>query len=136
MGSAQRSPQHGFRVLMPTPLASSWFAQSSHFELKTNAMLLTAVLTEAPEGGYVALNPETGTTTQGESIREAISNLKAATESYLAEFPLEIHSHPLVTTFETADAWNPAAFRRRGRSCLEVVRFRCCAPEGKPYRDA
>ncbi len=28
-------------------------------------MQLTAVLTPAEEGGFVALNPETGTTTQG-----------------------------------------------------------------------
>jgi predicted RNase H-like HicB family nuclease len=39
----------------------------------------TAVLTPAEEGGYVALNPETGTTTQGETIEEAIENLKEAT---------------------------------------------------------
>jgi len=32
-------------------------------------MELSAVLTPAAEGGYIALNPETGTTTQGESIR-------------------------------------------------------------------
>jgi hypothetical protein len=31
-------------------------------------MKLTAVLTPAEEGGYVALNPETGTTTQGETV--------------------------------------------------------------------
>jgi len=51
-------------------------------------MELSAVLTPAIEGGYVALNPETGTTTQGESIEEAIANLKEATELYLEEFPL------------------------------------------------
>jgi predicted RNase H-like HicB family nuclease len=28
----------------------------------------SAVLTPAPEGGYVACNPETGTTTQGEAL--------------------------------------------------------------------
>lgn len=31
-------------------------------------MLLTAVLIPAPEGGYTATNPETGTTSQGESV--------------------------------------------------------------------
>ena len=31
-------------------------------------MELTAVLTPAEEGGYVAFNPETGTTTEGDSI--------------------------------------------------------------------
>ena len=35
-------------------------------------MELSAVLTPAPEGGYVAFNPETGTTTQGETIEEAL----------------------------------------------------------------
>jgi predicted RNase H-like HicB family nuclease len=33
---------------------------------------------------FVALNPETGTTTQGESIEEALSNLREATALYLA----------------------------------------------------
>ena len=41
-------------------------------------MLLTAVLTAADEGGFIALNPETGTTTQGETIAEAVLNLKEA----------------------------------------------------------
>ena len=49
-------------------------------------MLLTAVITEAEEGGFVALNPETGTTTQGETYQEAIQNLKEATSLYLDEF--------------------------------------------------
>ena len=42
-------------------------------------MILTAVITEAEEGGFIALNPETGTTTQGESVEEAVKNLKEAT---------------------------------------------------------
>jgi len=63
-------------------------------------MLLTAVLIPAEEGGFVALNPETGTTTQGESVPEAISNLREATELYLEEFPLAQTGHPLLTTFE------------------------------------
>ena len=63
-------------------------------------MLLTAVITEAEEGGFVALNPETGTTTQGETLEEVIQNLKTATGLYLKEFPMKIHSHPVMTTFE------------------------------------
>ena len=35
-------------------------------------MLLTAVLMPAPEGGFTALNPETGTTSEGESMDEAL----------------------------------------------------------------
>jgi predicted RNase H-like HicB family nuclease len=62
-------------------------------------MELTAVLTHAEEGGYVALNPETGTTTQGETVEEAIANLTEATALYLSEFPLSAQSHPLVTMF-------------------------------------
>ena len=37
-------------------------------------MELTAVLSPAEKGGYVAFNPETGTTTEGESIEEALAN--------------------------------------------------------------
>jgi predicted RNase H-like HicB family nuclease len=49
-------------------------------------MELSAVLTPASEGGYIAYNHETGTTTQGESLEEALANLQEATELYLEEF--------------------------------------------------
>ncbi|TCO80547.1 hypothetical protein EV699_11325 [Plasticicumulans lactativorans] len=62
-------------------------------------MELTAVLTPAEEGGYIALNPETGTTTQGETVEEAVANLREATALYIAEFPLSVHGHPVVTIF-------------------------------------
>jgi len=65
-------------------------------------MILTAVLVPAPEGGFTALNPETGTTTQGETIEEALANLREATELYLEEFPLQSHGKPLITTFDVA----------------------------------
>ena len=65
-------------------------------------MVFTAVLTPAEEGGYVALNPETGTASQGESIDEALANLKEATELYLEEFPLAAGSQTWVTTFEVS----------------------------------
>ncbi len=57
-------------------------------------MLLTAVFAEAEEGGFVALNPETGTTTQGESYEEAVQNMKEATILYLDELPMKVHSRP------------------------------------------
>ena len=63
-------------------------------------MQLTAVLMPAPEGGYTALNPETGTTTEGETIQEALGNLQEATALYLEEFPLVDSDHPIVTTFD------------------------------------
>ena len=51
-------------------------------------MKLTAVLEPAEEGGFVAVNPETGTTSQGESVEDALANLREATALYLEEFPL------------------------------------------------
>lgn len=63
-------------------------------------MLLTAVLMPAPEGGFTALNPETGSTSQGETVEEAIANLREATELYLEEFPLRSAGQPLITTFD------------------------------------
>ena len=65
-------------------------------------MTLTAVLTPASEGGYVALNPETGSTTQGETVDEALANLKEATELYLEEFPIVASGSSLFTTIEVA----------------------------------
>jgi len=62
-------------------------------------MELTAVLTPAEEGGYVALNPETGTTKQGETVEEAVANLREATALYPSEFPTAVYGHPVVTTF-------------------------------------
>jgi len=66
-------------------------------------MELSAVLTPAPEGGYVAFNPETGTTTQGETIEEALANLREATELYLEEFPLIVSGRPLLTSFHVPE---------------------------------
>lgn len=65
-------------------------------------MELSAVLIPAIEGGYIALNPETGTTTQGENIEEALANLREATELYLEEFPLTVAGRALLTTFQVA----------------------------------
>jgi predicted RNase H-like HicB family nuclease len=65
-------------------------------------MTLTAVLTPAPEGGYVAMNPETGSTTQGDTVDEALANLKQATELYLEEFPISQTGSSLFTTIEVA----------------------------------
>ena len=63
-------------------------------------MELTAVLVPVREGGFVAINPETGTTTQGEAIEEALANLREATELYLEESPMESYGRPLLTTIE------------------------------------
>jgi predicted RNase H-like HicB family nuclease len=55
--------------------------------LTRGIMELSALLPAAPQGGYVAFNPETGTTTQGEAVEEALTNLQEATELYLEESP-------------------------------------------------
>ena len=63
------------------------------------ARMFTAVLHK--EGNlYIAECPEVGTVSQGETIEEAVENLKEATELYLEEFPLVETGHPIVTTFE------------------------------------
>lgn len=49
---------------------------------------------------YVAECPELGTASQGETIEEAVHNLKEATELYLEEFPVKQTFRPFLTTFE------------------------------------
>ncbi len=49
---------------------------------------------------YVAECPEVGTVSQGDTVEDAIANLKEATELYLEEFPLPQMSRSLLTTFE------------------------------------
>jgi len=67
-------------------------------------MQVTAVLTPADEGGFVAYNPETGTTTQGDTIDEALANLREAVELYLEEFPIVPTGAPLVTMLDVKAA--------------------------------
>ncbi len=66
-------------------------------------MQVTAILTPAAEGGFVALNPETGTTSQGDTLELALAALREAVELYLEEFPLKSAGAPLVTTFTIAE---------------------------------
>lgn len=67
-------------------------------------MIFSAVITEAEEGGFIALNPETGTTTQGETRDEALANLREATALYLEEFPQTVRGGTMMTSFELDDA--------------------------------
>ncbi|MHC1630681.1 MAG: type II toxin-antitoxin system HicB family antitoxin, partial [Methanoculleaceae archaeon] len=62
---------------------------------------LTAVLYRE-EDMYIAECPEVGTVSQGETVEEAVVNLKEATELYLAEFSMEEGGRPIITTFEVA----------------------------------
>jgi predicted RNase H-like HicB family nuclease len=72
---------------------------------RTNMVVrtFTAVL-HREEDIYVAECPEVGTVSQGNSVEEAVANLKEATELYLEEFPLGEVGRSLVTTFEAAYA--------------------------------
>jgi len=65
--------------------------------------VFTAVLRKEDEL-WVAQCPEAGTASQGNSVEEAVANLKEATELYLEEFPLEGGSPPFLTTFEATCA--------------------------------
>jgi len=49
---------------------------------------------------YVAECPEVGTASQGETIEDAVRNLREATELYLEEFPIKQTFRPFLTTFE------------------------------------
>lgn len=44
---------------------------------------VTHVVEEAPEGGFVSFCPELGSASQGESVGEALNNLRDATYPYL-----------------------------------------------------
>jgi len=64
---------------------------------------LTAILYREEEV-YVAECPEVGTASQGESIEEALVNLREATELYLQECPQPALVPRLLTTFEVSIA--------------------------------
>jgi predicted RNase H-like HicB family nuclease len=54
------------------------------------------------ENLYVAICPEVGTASQGETIEDAVKNLKEATALYIEEFPMKQIYRPLMTTFEVS----------------------------------
>ncbi|HLD72080.1 MAG TPA: type II toxin-antitoxin system HicB family antitoxin [Candidatus Nanoarchaeia archaeon] len=64
---------------------------------------LTAII-HKEENMYVAKCSEIGTVSQGNTIEEALANLREATELYLEEFPLKEMGKPLLTTFEVAES--------------------------------
>ena len=67
----------------------------------STGMTFTAVIHKEGQW-YVAECPEAGTTSQGNTIEEALENLQKSTEVYLEEFPLEEGPRPILTTFEVA----------------------------------
>ena len=72
-------------------------------------MQLSAVLTPAEEGGYIAHNPETLTNTEGETIEEALANLKEAVELYLEVAPLRVRGNVVLSTITVNDNASAAA---------------------------
>jgi predicted RNase H-like HicB family nuclease len=52
----------------------------------------------------VAFNPETGTTTQGKTVEQALRNLKEAVALYLEEQPAPRRRAAILTTFEVEHA--------------------------------
>jgi predicted RNase H-like HicB family nuclease len=64
------------------------------------AVLTAFIYPDDDSEWLVAHNPETGTTTQGKTVEEALANLKEATELYLSEFPLPPKRRAMLATFE------------------------------------
>jgi predicted RNase H-like HicB family nuclease len=63
----------------------------------------TAII-KKEEDLYVATCPEIGTASQGETLEEAIENLKEATELYLEKFPDKYkQEYSFMTTFEVTE---------------------------------
>lgn len=60
---------------------------------------LTAIITEE-DGGFVALSPETDVASQGDTIDEALTNLKEALELYFEEIN-DSSDTPMLPTFLT-----------------------------------
>jgi predicted RNase H-like HicB family nuclease len=63
----------------------------------------TAII-QKEDGLYIAKCSELGTVSQGETIEEAVANLKEATELYLEEFPQKEIPRSLLTTFEVSES--------------------------------
>jgi len=83
-----------------TSLNSPILREERH-RLQMTTHTFTAVI-HREDNLYVAQCPEVGTISQGETIEEAIANLKEATELYLEEFPAPEVDRPILTTFEAA----------------------------------
>jgi predicted RNase H-like HicB family nuclease len=52
--------------------------------MNTMSKTLSAIVTEE-DGGFVALNPDTDVASQGDTLNEALDNLKEALELYFEE---------------------------------------------------
>ena len=66
------------------------------------AQRLTAILHRGEV--VVAECPEVGTVSQGDTVEEALANLREATELFLEECPQPVPTPRLLTTFEVSVA--------------------------------
>lgn len=74
----------------------------------------TAIVYPGETGRWlVAYNPETGTTTQGKTVEQALENLKEAVSLYLEEQPVPVQPGAILTTFEVAEIVTPRKRRVR-----------------------
>lgn len=90
----------GHRVAEPKGTYAARAMRIRETDNDARPLQLTAVLLPVEEGGFVAMNPETGTTSEGEAIADALANLREATSLYLEEFPVLPYGKALLTTFE------------------------------------
>lgn len=75
----------------------------------SQTVVLTAVLTPDPDGGYVAQMAELpGAISQGDTVEEALANVREAAELYLesatAEERAALHAHPLTAPVQVSVA--------------------------------
>ena len=63
--------------------------------------VLSAIITEE-DGGFVSLNPDTGVASQGDSVEEALANLKEALGLYFEETEEDIADSSKHTTLLTS----------------------------------
>lgn len=70
------------------------------YNVGTMSRIFSAILTEE-DGGFVALNPDTDVASQGDTIDEALANLKEALELYLEEASDAVRSATPHATFLT-----------------------------------
>jgi predicted RNase H-like HicB family nuclease len=81
------------------------FSQQALSASQAMSRTFTAVVYRE-EDVYVAECLEVGTASQGETIEEALANLKEPTELYLEEFPISKTSPRTITTFSVKPSKN------------------------------
>ena len=81
----------------------AWVSRVRYIEQNMQTQTYTAVLHQE-DHWYVAECPEIGVVSQGNTIEEAVANLKEATELYLEEFPPPPPQRAVITTFDVSYA--------------------------------